>query len=372
MEQQKKRRKTTRTKKKMIVRTFIILLSVIVLSTTFIIYQLKSNLDDMILPRTDSAIDLPSGDGSEIEQEQPEANEDFYALVIGLDYRGNHNAFLTDSMMVLHIIPKESMVKMLSIPRDLLVENSRGNTVKINTLFGEGYSLYRDKAEDDPSILTGDTVQLGTIKLDKAILSGSMANTRDKIQSLLKIDIDQTVLVNFSTLTSLVDEVGGIEIDVKRSMKYRPTSLYLEPGLQVLNGEDALGYARFREDDRGHRYYASDFERGLHQQEVVKALVEKIRSWGNMTKAHNLLDIVSDNVKTDITYTDLYELITKYYDKFNGDSLKSISFPEFYSPDGDVIIPDEALEKLQTAFRTTEYVEISESRVNTDHEVKMN
>ena len=85
--------------------------------------------------------------------------------------------------------------------------------------------------------------------------------------------------INFNTVISLVDEVGGIEIDVKRSMKYKATNLYLEPGLQVLNGENALGYARFREDDRGTRYFASDFERGGRQQEVVKALAEEIFSW---------------------------------------------------------------------------------------------
>lgn len=182
----------------------------------------------------------------------------------------------------------------------------------------------------------------------------------------MEIDIDYMVLANFSTVTSLVDEVGGIEIDVKRSMKYRATNLYLEPGLQVLNGENALGYARFREDDRGNRYYASDFERGQHQQEVVKALAEKILSWGNITKAHKLLDIVSDNVKTDINYTDMYMMITKYYDKFKGDSFKSLSFPEYYSPEGDVILNEEALEKLKVDFHTLENIEVIESEVDTD------
>ncbi|OBR62203.1 hypothetical protein A7K91_00810 [Paenibacillus oryzae] len=366
MKQNRKRTKTIGKKKKIIIRLIIVLMSVIALSTAVFIYQLKSNLDNMILPGTNIATEHQSGDDSEIDQNHLDANEDFYALVIGLDYRGNHNALLTDTLMVLHVIPKESVVNMLSVPRDLLVENRRGNTVKINSLFSEGYSLYRQKTKEDPSILTGDNVQLGSIKLDKAILSGSMSTTRNKIEEILEIDIDYMVLANFSTVTSLVDEVGGIEIDVKRSMKYRATNLYLEPGLQVLNGENALGYARFREDDRGNRYYASDFERGQHQQEVVKALAEKILSWGNITKAHKLLDIVSDNVKTDINYTDMYMMITKYYDKFKGDSFKSLSFPEYYSPEGDVILNEVALEKLKVDFHALENIEVIESEVDTD------
>lgn len=179
MKQNRKRTKTIGKKKKIIIRLIIVLMSVIALSTAVFIYQLKSNLDNMILPGTNIATEHQSGDDSEIDQNHLDANEDFYALVIGLDYRGNHNALLTDTLMVLHVIPKESVVKMLSVPRDLLVENRRGNTVKINSLFSEGYSLYRQKTKEDPSILTGDNVQLGSIKLDKAILSGSMSTTRN-------------------------------------------------------------------------------------------------------------------------------------------------------------------------------------------------
>lgn len=330
-------------------RIILILVGVIIVSTSIFAYQIISNVDKMIIPPTkiDTTL-VPEVDmGLGPDQLAAENNEDFYVLAMGLDYRGSHNAMLTDSLMVLHIIPADSIIKLLSVPRDLLVENSSGSTVKINSLFSEGISLTQQEAKKNPSILTGDTVQLGSKKIDKAVLSGSMANTRNKIEELLAIEINHTILINFNTITSLVDEIGGIEIDVKRSMKYRPTNLYLDPGLQVLNGEDALGYARFREDDRGSRYFASDFERGQHQQEVVKALADEILSWSNITKAVKLLSIVSDNVKTDMDYTDMYSLITKYYNVFSHDSFISVPFPEHYSPKGDVIIPDEALSILR-------------------------
>lgn len=337
-------------KKRLIIRILFFLVVVIVVSTAVYAYQIKLNIDKMIIPNT--KIEVLFEPTQPVEKEK--SNKDFYVLVMGLDFREKHNALLTDSLMLLHIIPEESTVKLLSIPRDLLVENTSGNMVKINSLFSEGYSLSQQKTEEDPSILTGDTVQLGSRSLDKAVLSGSIANTRNKIEELLDIEIDHTMLVNFNTVISLVDEVGGIEIDVKRSMKYKATNLYLEPGLQLLNGEDALGYARFREDDRGSRYFASDFERGKHQQEVVTALADEILSWGNITKTLKLLSIVSDNVQTDMGYTDMYSMITKYYNTFNGNSFISIPFPEFYSPEGDVIIPSETLHILQEALKSLE------------------
>lgn len=348
------RKNVMKKKKRLILRIMLILVSVILVSSAVVAYQIKSNIDKMIIPKTETDLIVESNKDPAHGPDQAKEDEDFYVFVMGLDFRENHNVLLTDSLMVLHVIPKEATIKLLSIPRDLLVQNTNGKIVKINSLFSEGRLLTKQKAEKDPSMLTGDTVQLGSYKLDKAVLSGSMANTRNKIEELLDVKIDHTVLVNFNTVTSLVDEVGGIQIDVKRSMKYRPTNLYLEPGLQILNGEDALGYARFREDDRGPRFFASDFERGKQQQEVVKALANEILSWKNLTKVLRLSKIVSENVQTDMEYSDMYSMITKYYDVFNGDSFISLPFPEHYSSDGNVIIPNDALNTLQNSLKQVE------------------
>lgn len=346
---------TRRNRKQRVIRYLILVMGVLIIAVVFLVYYIKSNIDDMIIPHN-IVVDSESEINREVDAAPipDEEDPDLYFLIMGLDYRGEHNALLTDSLMILHIIPQIETVKLLSIPRDLLVENTSGHSVKINALFSEGYTLYKKKAEQDPSILTGDTIQLGTKTLDKAVLSGAIANTRGKLEELLDIDIDNTVLVNFNTVVSLVDEVGGIEIDVKRSMKYRPTNLYLEPGLQVLMGEDALGYARFREDDRGSRYFASDFERGEQQQEVVKALAEQIFSWQNSGKVLTLLKIVSENIQTDMDYSTMYSMITKYYNVFNSHSFLSVPFPEHYSQDGDVVIPEDALSNLQRAFKSVE------------------
>lgn len=341
-------------KKKNRIRNIVLLTIGVVLVLLFVVfYQIKYNVDKITIPKTDieDIIDLKQ---DEDELVFGQDDKDFYFLVLGLDYRDDHNALLTDSIMVLHIVPQQTKVKLLSIPRDLLVENSRGASVKINSLFSEGITLATKKAKEDSSLLIGDTVELGNKQLDKGILSGAIANTRTKLEDLLDIQISNSVIVNFSAVIDLVNEVGGVEIDVKRSMKYRPTNLYLEPGLQILNGDDALGYARFREDDRGTKYFASDFERGQRQQEVLKALAKEILSWKNSAKSLKLLSIVADNVQTDMDASAMYSMITGYYDVFSTDSFISLPFPEQYSSSGDVIITEDKLLELQSNFKALE------------------
>jgi len=341
-------------KKKNRIRNIVLLTIGVVLVLLFVVfYQIKYNVDKITIPKTDieDIIDLKQ---DEDELVFGQDDKDFYFLVLGLDYRDDHNALLTDSIMVLHIVPQQTKVKLLSIPRDLLVENSRGASVKINSLFSEGITLATKKAKEDPSLLIGDTVELGNKQLDKGILSGAIANTRTKLEDLLDIQISNSVIVNFSAVIDLVNEVGGVEIDVKRSMKYRPTNLYLEPGLQILNGDDALGYARFREDDRGTKYFASDFERGQRQQEVLKALAKEILSWKNSAKSLKLLSIVADNVQTDMDASTMYSMITGYYDVFSNESFISLPFPEQYSSSGDVIITEDKLLELQSNFKALE------------------
>jgi cell envelope-related function transcriptional attenuator common domain len=340
--------------KNKIIYILLFFLSVGIISATVFAYQVKKNIDKMMIPET-RMTETTGQKNDQYETDdgiRQENNNHFYVLVMGMDYREGHHSLLTDLLMVFHVIPEESVIKLLSIPRDLIVENSRGYLDKMNTLFYEGYLLYQEMAEQDPSMLTGNTVELGSRKMDKIVLSGAMSHTRNKIEELLDIDIEHMVLVDFQALVSLVDEVGGIEIEVKRSMRYKETNLYLEPGLRVLNGEEALAFVRYRQDDRGQRYYISDFERAKNQQEVVKKLADKILSWRNITKSLGLLDILSDNLKTDMNYSDMYTMITKYYDVFDGNSFVSIPFPEHYNSKKEVIIPEDSLENLRNTFNS--------------------
>jgi len=356
-------------RKQKILLILLLLLCLVIGSAVVFAYQIKTKIDHMLIPPTmlterytfpepDEPLDQPSPPGTpsirqsvESPRIRQESDDERYVLVMGLDYREGHNALLTDTLLVMHIIPEQSRIKLLSVPRDLMVTNAAGQRVKINSLIYEGYQLARKIAQEHPDVLTGEEVRAGPLKMDKAILGGAMAHTRNKIEEILALRIDHMMLVSFETVTALVDAVGGIEIQVNRSMEIKDLDFFLEPGVHLLDGNHALAYARYRKDTRGKEYYVSDFERVRNQQQIVKAIARKILSWNSVAKALEILDILSDNVKTDMNYASMYAMIRNYYGLFHQDSFVSVPFPEHYTSDGQVTIPKEALDQLRESFR---------------------
>lgn len=285
--------------------------------------------------------------------------EDFYVLMIGLDQRGNDLMLNTDSLIAAHIIPQTHLVKLLSIPRDQKVPDPEdpGDYKKINAIFAEGYNHALKEARKDPSLLSGRKVSIGKKRISEEYISSGMVALRETFEDFLNIPIDNTFLVNFETVVGLVDEVGGIEINVDRSMQYSAefdgTHIDLQKGLQILDGRNALNYARHRLDDRGINFESSDFDRGRRQQEVITALVKKMSSWGNLTKTLDLLDIVTTNVKTDMSRGTMISLVKDFYGHLSSDTVISVPYPGYWkSP--YVHIDEEDLKETIQLFTSIE------------------
>ncbi|WP_019536239.1 LCP family protein [Paenibacillus ginsengihumi] len=279
--------------------------------------------------------------------------EDFYTLVIGLDNSDSHDGMNTDTILVAHVIPQNNIVKLLSIPRDLRVKNLRGSEAKINSIFANGYNYAVRQARENPNLLSGKYAQLGHNKVPEEYISSGMVMARETIERYMDIDIEYTFLVNYQSLISLVDLVGGIEINVERSMEYDAPSenmfIRLEPGVQVLDGEKALHYARFRKDNRGAAFHSDDFERGLRQQQIIVALIDKLNSWNNLPKVFEIIDTVSSNLKTNMTPNTMMAMVKEYYGKIATDHIYSLPFPGYWNhPYVDV--EQEELEALLEQF----------------------
>ena len=186
------------------------------------------------------------------------------------------------------------------------------------------------EARKNPDLLSGKMVTIGGRKMHEEYVSSGIAALRNTIERFLDISIEYSFIVNFQTLVELVDAVGGLEIDVDREMHYTTVnegSIHLQKGLQLLSGEDVLGYVRHRMDDRGEAYWSSDFDRGRRQQQVITLLAEKIASWNNIGKTLDLLDIVTSNVKTDMKRLKMISLIRSFYGVAGGESIISIPYP---------------------------------------------
>lgn len=207
----------------------------------------------------------------------------FTVLLMGVDSEkeGISNATANgDSLILVTFNPKTLNATMLSIPRDSYVPitcmANKKNKITHSSWGGE-----------------------------KCII-----NTVEKFTG---IDIDYYAKINFQGIVKLVDTLGGIQLDIPYSFcesdslrRFGQYTIYVEKGFQTLNGEQALAYSRNRHPNPEYcsskwtNYDSNDFVRGQHQQEVIKAILDKIKDIRDLDKFYSLLDTISSNMETNM------------------------------------------------------------------------
>jgi LCP family protein required for cell wall assembly len=224
-------------------------------------------------------------------------------LLIGVGGEGHDGANLTDTMIVASIDNKEHTVSMLSIPRDIWVENEVvGWGTRINGVY--------------ESIEDGD----GHEEL-------AMQELQSEIENIVGLDIHYYAKVDFKGFQDIVDALGGLEVEVHDTIYdvnypadtgYGFQTFYLEEGLQELDGESALKYAR-------SRYSTSDFDRAARQQQLIGAMKDKALSLGillNPNRLKSLYTAVSSNFETNLSWDEMVYLAGQS-DKFSTDEIQS-------------------------------------------------
>ncbi|MCY7135475.1 LCP family protein [Streptococcus sp. SG1] len=180
----------------------------------------------------------------------------------------------SDSMILLSVNPTTKKTVMMSLERDILTK-------------------FKDK--------DGETVEA---KLNSAYASGGAKLAISTIQEMMNIHIDRYVLVNMKGLVQLVDAVGGITVnntfDFPISIEENEPeyTAKIEPGVQKINGDQALVYARMRYQDP-----EGDYGRQKRQREVIKKVVEKVLSLTSVSHYQAILKAVSSNMQTNIELT---------------------------------------------------------------------
>lgn len=208
-------------------------------------------------------------------------------LFLGVDYRDWMNGQgppLADTLILATYDPQSQSVGMLSIPRDLWVELPGLGYHKINQSFQLG------EATDYPG--------------------GGSAMAMDTVEALLDIPIHFYVLVDFEAFVRLIDEIGGVKIDVPEQIVVDPlgdhNTKVLQPGIQTLPGDIALAYARSRNTA------GSDFDRAERQQQVIMGVRERVASFEILptliTKAPSLYKELSSRINTNLNVKQIFEL----------------------------------------------------------------
>lgn len=208
-------------------------------------------------------------------------------LLLGIAGPGHNGENLTDTIIILTISSDQSKATINSIPRDLYVE------LPESRYWGKINSIYAYRAAYNPK----DGIK---------ILS-------QEIKKITGIPINYYVIANFDAFKKIVDLAGGIDYTLEEdlvdpafpndSFGYDPINM--KAGTYHLDGALALKLARSRHNTEG------DFSRIKRQHKIILLLKEKVEKnnlWDNLFKVTDILNIIGENVKTDISLPQLQKL----------------------------------------------------------------
>lgn len=182
-------------------------------------------------------------------------------LLLGIDNDGSGRS-RTDTMIVLSWDKTEGTMKLVSLMRDIYAEIP-------------GYQSY---------------------KLNTAYYLGGIQTIKDTITGMFGIPIHHYAIVDFKNFESLIDIAfpNGVEVNVQKEMSEK-IGVTLYPGVQQLNGQELLGFARFRADAEG------DFGRVARQQEVLQAVKQEAVNPRTLFTIPKLAGALGQYVQTDLS-----------------------------------------------------------------------
>jgi polyisoprenyl-teichoic acid--peptidoglycan teichoic acid transferase len=240
-------------------------------------------------------------------------------LVLGLDARDigedcsahpDPNApARSDSMLLMSMDPITKTAGVLSIPRDLYVEIPGFGFDRINTAYFDAMA--------------------------NRLPGGGPALAMKTVENLIGMPIDYYAVIDFNAFASMVDEIGGVDINVAYdNMEITPCGQHVEKlfqGKNHLNGPEALAYARNRHASLTSNKDGSDFDRAARQQEVILAIRDRvIKNWITLLpKASTLYNTLSAGIQSNLTFDQYFTLAMIAYNV----KIESISRGVISSPD---------------------------------------
>ncbi|MGM9992865.1 MAG: LCP family protein [Candidatus Bruticola sp.] len=206
-------------------------------------------------------------------------------LCLGIDYNRDSRGIAytkgarSDTMFVVSIDAKGQTLNVVSIPRDCYV------------YLGDDY---------------------GYDKINAAYMYGGIKLTRKVVSEFLGVPIHHYVIIKVSGASQLVDALGGLVVDVEKDMDYDDNwgnlHIHLKAGEQLLRGEQAVGYARFRMDAE------SDRGRIRRQQQVMMSVIKRLKDPMVVLRLQSIVKAVKQNIETDFSLLDMLDLTYLYKD----------------------------------------------------------
>jgi len=234
-------------------------------------------------------------------------------LLIGTGGGEHDGPNLTDTMIVASLNHDTNSVALLSVPRDLYVVAPKIGGTKINGIYD--YALKSQLDFDS-------TVAPTSYELREAMFA-----LRETIERVTGVELQYHVKVDFQGFEEMVDLVGGVEVDVPYNFldraypdgNYGYETFFLRKGLQTLDGETALKYAR-------SRHSTNDFDRASRQHVLMKAVLEKALSKEilmNPSQLRRMFLTLSSNISTDLDWREILRM-SDFARKLSSDAIASV------------------------------------------------
>ncbi len=231
----------------------------------------------------------------EPEPEKEVVPESKTGLMIGFDQSNK----LTDVLMVGRVDTEQNKIKVISVPRDFYIDFSQ--------------EPFKSIKKANPNIQIAHC-RINEIYINMGAKEEGLQVLKQVIEALTGLTIDYMATINVSGFKEVVDIVGGVEFDVPERMykmdpyQNPPLRIDLQPGLQLLNGEQAQGLVRFR------GYKMGDFQRIKVQQSFITALFHKITA-SSTEQMTSLVKQVFTMFKADFGIVVIMDYLNYFLDK---------------------------------------------------------
>ncbi len=253
--------------------------------------------------------------GSAISKKAPTSTETGYMstadrtnlLIMGYGGGAHDGAYLTDSLLVVSLLPQSHHTSLVSVPRDLWVQYppDSGQYTKINSVY--------EFASDN----------------NKDVEAGGTAMTQ-KISLVTGMDVKYWLTINFDGFKKVIDSMGGVDVSVPNSFNacypknddaaQDPSwiKVQFDKGVQHMDGATAIQYARAREPlevcgmgTSENLAELTDFGRSARQQIIIKAVISQVKQASTWPRLYGAMDALKDTIKTNMSLADLGQFALK-------------------------------------------------------------
>lgn len=280
------------------------------------------------IPAEDTVATLP---GNSEESQTPDTTTptdrkaDFYMILVGGMDKDNGGS---DTNLLVAVDAKNSAIRVLSLPRDTLLN-----------------------------------VSWSVKKLNSACHHGGFARTMQEVSNLLGIPVDFYITVDMNAFIELVDAIGGVTFDIPVNMDYddpyQDLSIHFPAGERLLSGADALKVIRWRQNNDGTGYPNADIGRIATQQAFLRAAAKQALQISNLDKLDDMAKIIYESMDTDLSLANILWLGEQVF-TCGSDAISFHTLPGdgagWYSGGSYYILDDNAtLELINTYFNPYTY-----------------